>query len=191
MCLTQPNATCYPRGMSKKERNVSTQANEELFLEDFPGYSIDTSGVVRTYRRKKPAVLKPMRHPSGYLVARFAYHGKVTHIKVHRLMAKLFLDRPNQGYLEVNHIDGDKGNNRLTNLEWCTPSENQIHAYKLGLRKPIEAHQVWNSKIGPHKAQNILHLARSGIGPVRLAEMYGVNYSSIRRIIKGEWYNNV
>ena len=58
--------------------------------------------------------------------------GKRKDFKGHRLVAEYFIDNPND-YPIVNHIDGDKSNNHIENLEWCTYSQNNIHAYKNGL----------------------------------------------------------
>ncbi len=52
----------------------------------------------------------------------------------HRLVAQSFLSNPNN-YPCVNHIDGDKLNNKVDNLEWCTHSENVMHSYNMGLQK--------------------------------------------------------
>ena len=54
--------------------------------------------------------------------------------RIHRLMAVTFLDAPLEGQVQVNHKNGLKGDNRLENLEWCTPAENTRHAYRYGLR---------------------------------------------------------
>ena len=66
---------------------------------------------------------------------------------VHRLVAEAFLT-PEPGRPFVNHKDGNKANNNLENLEWCTQSENQIHAYQLGLQKSHAElmHQVAHEK---------------------------------------------
>lgn len=54
---------------------------------------------------------------------------------VHRIVATYFCDNP-EHKPEVNHIDGNKSNNRASNLEWVTRSENERHAYRTGLAKP-------------------------------------------------------
>lgn len=69
----------------------------------------------------------------GYSI--FGYrlkNGKCRVLKVHREVAKAFIPNP-ENKPQINHIDGNKQNNTVENLEWCTNSENQLHAYKLGL----------------------------------------------------------
>lgn len=85
----------------------------------------------------KNKLLKPIKHKNGYLVVGLTKNGKTKIKAIHRLVAQTFIDNPkNKKY--VNHIDGNKQNNKVDNLEWCTPSENQKHAYKLGLQKVSE-----------------------------------------------------
>lgn len=54
---------------------------------------------------------------------------------VHRLVAKSFVSGMTETKNQVNHIDGNRKNNKASNLEWCTQSENQKHAYRIGLQK--------------------------------------------------------
>jgi hypothetical protein len=78
----------------------------------------------------------------GYRRVTF-YYGQRVRVFVHRLVAKHFCD----GYapdLVVNHIDGNKGNNRADNLEWVTRSENDKHAVALGLKSPGNKQPVVN-----------------------------------------------
>ena len=72
--------------------------------------------------------LKPTKHRDGYLFVNIC--GKLR--PIHRLVAETFLEATD-GKNVVNHIDGDKTNNVVSNLEWCTPSENMKHAARTGL----------------------------------------------------------
>lgn len=85
------------------------------------------NGVI--YSKYKKDNLKHHLFNHGYYMV--SVHGK--NRLLHRVLAEKFIPNPN-GYLIVNHIDGNKINNTLSNLEWCTPSYNQKHAYEHGLR---------------------------------------------------------
>jgi len=75
-----------------------------------------------------------MVYGNGYYYVCLSKNGKVRKFKVNRLVAQAFIPNPDNKPF-VNHIDGDKLNNNVNNLEWCTQSENMLHAYKYGLRK--------------------------------------------------------
>lgn len=71
----------------------------------------------------------------GYLRTRLTLdNGKRRNFPVHRLVLTMFSPIKNMTELQVNHKDGDKHNNSLSNLEWCTTQENIAHAVKMGLR---------------------------------------------------------
>ena len=99
----------------------------------------------------------------GYIQYELSKNNRKKFLKAHRLVAEAFL--PNlENKREVNHIDGDKHNNRVDNLEWTTTSENQIHAhYKLGkgikavkqLTKDGQLIKVWRSIKEASKALDI------------------------------------
>lgn len=103
-------------------------------LLDYPTYDVSDCGDVRNNETGR--ILKPQRTPAGYLHVTLCDSDGHHQLKVHRLVAKTFLDNP-ENYPQVNHRDGDKSNNRVDNLEWCTQSENMKHAYETGLQKPI------------------------------------------------------
>ena len=81
---------------------------------------------------KKPRVMSPVKHHLGYLFVHLGYN-KIR--MVHPLVAEAFIPNPENKKF-VNHIDGNKQNNKVTNLEWVTSKENMNHAIKTGLRDP-------------------------------------------------------
>lgn len=87
----------------------------------------------KIYSREK--MLKLSLNEKGYFRVGLYKSGKEIKFKVHRLVAENFIPNPNK-YNEVNHIDGNKQNNCVDNLEWCTHSHNIKEAVKLGLIVP-------------------------------------------------------
>lgn len=79
----------------------------------------------------RPRLLKQQER-KGYMHVALAKNGKYKRFRVHRLVASAFIDNP-EGKPDVNHIDGNKANNHVENLEWVTPSENTAHAIEHGL----------------------------------------------------------
>jgi|LakMenE18May11ns_1017448.scaffolds.fasta_scaffold9891934_4 hypothetical protein len=116
-------------------------------LEDYPGYFVSNTGRVysniqphRTFLNGGvPYEIQPKPHNRGYWeVGLFITenHGKKIRKwrRVHQLVAETFIGpKPGKGY-EVNHKDGNKKNNNLDNLEWCTRSQNIKHSFNIGLR---------------------------------------------------------
>lgn len=100
-------------------------------LVDFPNYYIDTKGTVIN---KKNHIIKPFTNNRGYLLVRLWNNNKSVSKLVHRLVAETFIPKI-EGKCEVNHIDGDKTNNNVNNLEWCTRQENNLHAKLLGAKQ--------------------------------------------------------
>lgn len=87
------------------------------------------SGATRIHKGKE---LKQFKNERGYLCVVITKDKNTKIKKVHRLVAETFIDNP-QNKPQVNHIDCNKENNDVSNLEWCTNSENMLHAYKNGL----------------------------------------------------------
>ena len=75
--------------------------------------------------------LKPLDNGKGYLRIKLTVNNKSRRVMLHRLIAEVFIENPNN-YPFVNHIDGNKKNNNLNNLEWCTQSQNCLHSVKMG-----------------------------------------------------------
>lgn len=122
----------------------------ESNIPDFPNYTVNQNGDVYN---KHGVKLKPSVQRNGYLIVSLS-NEKVKHKRflVHRLVAQAFIPNPN-GLPQVNHIDKNKQNNCVDNLEWCTPLENLNHSKviekaskaKLTKVKCITTGKVYNS----------------------------------------------
>lgn len=114
---------------------------EEEIWKDIPNYEnyyqVSNLGNVRSLdrfyngRNLKGKMLKLSPNVYGYLRFTAKKDNTTKTLHVHRIVMLTF--NPISEEKQVNHIDGDKTNNRLENLEWCSDSENKIHAYKTGL----------------------------------------------------------
>ena len=83
---------------------------------------------------KKPKILKTVNNGNGYLYVTISVNNKRKNYYLHRLVASAFVENPHTKKW-VNHKNGIKSDNCVNNLEWCTPSENQRHAVRTGLKK--------------------------------------------------------
>lgn len=105
-------------------------------------YQVSNLGRVRSFGRyvknrsklvyKPEKLLQPAKDSYGYFVVGLCKNGKAKNFKVHRLVAQTFMHNP-ENKETVNHINGNKEDNRAENLEFCTNEENLQHAFSLGL----------------------------------------------------------
>lgn len=166
-----------------------TQKYNRVEIKGYEGlYEIDKKGNVYSClsnRSRRKGILKPcVRNTGGYLyVNLYDLHGKPHKHYLHRLVAQSFIPNPNN-LLEVNHIDGDKSNNSVGNLEWCTSRENTRHAYKKGLQIP-------KYKLSSEQITEIrkLYIPKSKeFGTVALAKKFNVCQATIYKIVKNLTY---
>lgn len=102
----------------------STKQEKWVPIANYNDYEISNLGRIRTSKTQQ--ILKP-DNINHYLYVRLSGHK----VSIHRLMMKTFQPIDNADEMQVNHIDGNKHNNQLDNLEWCTGSENMLHYFNI------------------------------------------------------------
>ena len=157
-------------------------------------YEVSNLGKVRSYRnyqwglKDKPHIKKQVScgRQMDYLCVNLL--GKVK--RVHRLVAKAFIPNPeNKKY--VNHIDGDKTNNHVSNLEWCTAKENTKHAYDIGLIDNKGENCV-TSKLTKKDVIEIRKTYKTGnYTQKEISEAWGVSRSQIGFIVNRKRWKHI
>lgn len=147
-------------------------------IEGFENYQVFSTGKI--YSLKSGKYLKPSIDKGGYHKVDL-WKGKKRYTRrIVRLVAETFIPNPNNKP-QVNHKDGIKSNNEVSNLEWVTRSENMIHAVDTGLLSniPKTAVRVYDYKTGNFKS---LH---PSVGDA--SRFYGLNRSSIFKVLRGAY----
>lgn len=103
---------------------------------DIAGYELyyQISNIGQVKRKDTGKILKNNIR-NGYEYVTLCVNGQRKKFYVHRLVAIAFIPNP-KSYEQVNHKDGNKSNNKVDNLEWCTQKENLMHAFRTGLNTP-------------------------------------------------------
>lgn len=144
--------------------------------------SLGAPKTVNTYNGK---ILRP-DCATGYDRVTLRMGRKLIRALIHRLVARAFLPEARK-FAHVNHIDGIKTNNRVDNLEWCSPQHNVQHAWKLGLCTPNQGEKHGMSKLKDGDVIRIREARERGVSLATLAESFNVTETTIsmieRRII--------
>ncbi len=158
-------------------------------------YSVTSLGRVfsHVYRHKDmTAELSQARHPEGYMRVKLSAMNKHSPTPVHRLVAMAFHPNP-RNLPQVNHIDGNKGNNRADNLEWVDNAGNQQHAFRTGLQRRERGERHHGAKLTEAQVVDIKAALRHPyIGQqTDLAKVYGVTNFCIHDIARGRSWGHV
>lgn len=159
-------------------------------IKGYSRYSINECGVVKNIKRNY--ILQPRNSGYGaYLTVSIINDLGVRKTKfVHRLVAENFLDEEDGKFI-VNHKDGNKYNNHVDNLEWCTVSENVQHAYDIGLHNKASGVDSPNTSLSSQKVHNICASLMGGLTISSVAEIHGVSEAIVRNIKKGSCFKEI
>lgn len=150
-------------------------------------YQISNLGNIKSLNYKRSNIsklLKFKKNKDFYPTILLSKNNISKRYTIHRLLAIHFIPNPNN-YKCVNHIDGNKLNYSLDNLEWCTHSQNTTHAFKIGLMKDPDSRKLKIKK----KVINIISgEIYNSIKEVVL--LYGFNYSTFTQKLNGIHKNN-
>lgn len=158
--------------MNKEEKEIFRE------IDGFPDYEVSNLGRVCSFKGRYPKILKPRKDRGGYLCVTLYTGEKRVTKKVHRLVAEAFIPNP-ENKPEVNHIDEDKLNNVVDNLEWVTHRENMNHG--TGIKRSAEA-----------RGKAVVQYTTDGVfmdlySSIREAErVTGIAYQNISQVCRGK-----
>lgn len=178
-----------------------------IYQGDDLSWRLECSNIGRIRNAINKHIYIPHKCGIGYYQICTSINGTRRNIKIHKAVAETFIENPNK-FPCINHIDGNKENNNMNNLEWCTHKQNYEHAIKLGLiNKDIKNLQKYNlpdtkgEKNGLSKLKNedIIYIRKHYIPKQKgekcnrqqLADMFNVSPQLIYKIYKREIWKHI
>lgn len=180
---------------------------EEIFktIPSFPDYEVSNCGRVKTksrqlryvhartgkelFRNSVERYLKiQYNNLTGYKFHQLYKDKKMHNVPIHRLVAETFIKKEKGKYF-VNHIDGNKHNNRVDNLEWCTDAYNHHHATVSGLK--AKGADIKSSKLNDRCIYAIEYLLSLDISHSQISKAFKVSRSSITNIANGKSWKHI
>lgn len=160
----------------------------EKIIPEFPNYKITYDGKVLTCYKPKTSIptnvwreLKPVYDKScGYMIVTLCNERIRKNKRIHRLMCEAFLPNP-ENKEHVNHIDGNKLNNVMSNFEWVSPKENAAHAIKLGLcddRRKAQEVPILQLDVNGNILAEYVSIHEAG-------RITGIAYQNISKVLRG------
>lgn len=161
-CITLTN------GIYGKQIFIDDIETNYIITKDGAVYNIETE-----YKLKDFTISANGYHAINIGLGKRGYYKTCT---IHRLLGRAYIPNPNKKKV-INHIDGDKLNNSLDNLEWCTYSENNIHAFRTGLKKPTKPIIGEASNLSSHtedEVRMVCKLFEKGYDPEGVYADFGI-----------------
>ena len=143
-------------------------------IKDFKDYEVNENGEIRSLKQGKETILKGRLSKDGYL--RYSLRKNIPNPE----------NKPT-----INHINGDKTCNKKWNLEWATREEQMRHAYRLGLKKPVNCphRKLTNEQV--LEIRKIYKAHSKDYGMMALAKKYKVSGATIKRCVNNIYYKDI
>jgi hypothetical protein len=163
-------------------------------IKKYPNYMVSNYGRIKReppYFISLSGLIKPQLTNNGRFRVPLCKNNKFKKFLVSRLVAQAFL--PNlQNLPEVNHIDGNPKNNKVSNLEWCTRSYNMLHAFKIGLHSMPKGEKCAWSKLTNKSVLKIRKIYSQGnISMKKLGTMFGITNETVHGIIHKKYWSHI
>lgn len=145
----------------------------------YTGYGLQEDGAISGRR----GVITPFVHHTGYECLTVHHGGGPRSVRSHRFIWECFNGIIEDDSLVINHIDGNKRNNSLHNLELVTSSENAVHAFDTGLRSGMPGESNGSSKLTNDDAREVILMCVKGLTNKHIGSKFGIhpNYVSLIR----------
>lgn len=159
-------------------------------------YSVSSLGRIRRDGGNKGArigrILKLWTHPRGYVYVRLCVNRAYSGHTIHSLVAAAFIGPRPDGH-EVNHINGDKTDNRAANLEYVTPQENKAHSWNVIQHRPRRQRgsEHPRSRLTEADVLEMRRLAAEGVTRAEIGRRYGVYASGVSDIVNRRTWTHI
>lgn len=173
---------------SKLEKFVDHIQWRDIYVESkLTHYQISDIGLVKNNLTNK--LLEGSHDSRGYKIVSIYANGKMYSIKVHRLVAQAFIPNPDNKPT-VNHRDGNKDNNKVSNLEWATHKENIDHAIETGLRN-LRGTNASSNIYSEEVVHKVCELFEKGMTCKNISKILNVNINLPRRILYANKWKHI
>jgi hypothetical protein len=160
-------------------------------IEGWPDYAVSDLGRVKRttdYGRGKAGTIRTPVYVAGYAAVTLTHRsGARKMLTIHSLVAKAFLGPPPVAGMEVNHIDADRRNPALVNLEWVTRGQNRKHGYEVGYAD-AKGERNGHARLTEERVRDIRSSTRSR---EQLAHQHGVSKATIRDVQSGRTWSHL
>lgn len=147
-------------------------------------YQVSSLGKIKSlkkYFEDKDIIKKVTKDRRGYLRTNFWLNGKIKGYRIHRIVATAFIPNP-ENLPQVNHKDGNKENNAVSNLEWVSNLRNRQHAEEIGIRK---------IKLSRNDVLNIRDIFNKGSSLSEIADTYNLSKGHAYSIVTGRVWKHL